>query len=222
MVDMPPDPEKTIPTVTVRGHASVRVAPDEALLWVTLTALEKAPGRALADVSARSKGLFALLDELGVAQSDRSTTGVTVSEDWDRTEKGGRRLLGHRASASVSVRTADPDVIGRLITQATKKLAARIDGPEWQVRADNPVWLEAARQAAADGRRRAEAYAQGAGAKLGRLIRLSEPGLDYESEGRASRVGFLASAAAPDSMPVEHGEHEIEASVNVTFALEVD
>src|SRR5690348_15110100 len=61
----------TTPTVTVRGDAIVRADPDEALVWITLSALQDAPGPALADVSDRSDALIVLLDELGVARPDR-------------------------------------------------------------------------------------------------------------------------------------------------------
>ena len=210
----------TAPTVTVRGNASIRVEPDEALLSVNLSALERAPGPALADVSARSHGLTALLDELRVAKADRSTTGVTVYEAWDYIE-GERRFLGHRASARVSVRLTDPEVLGRLIAQATQNLAAKIDGPNWRVNADNPVWLEAAKQAAADGRRKAGAYAEGAGAKLGQLIRLIEPEIGYDRGWRRASSAALAAEAPSESMQIERGEHEVAASINVTFALEV-
>lgn len=96
-----------MPTVTVRGDALVRTEPDEAVLWITLSALDDAPGPALSDVSARSTTLMSLLDEIEVGKAERSTTGVTVYEDFDHTEKG-RRLLGHQAVARVSVRLADP------------------------------------------------------------------------------------------------------------------
>ena len=36
------------PTVTVRGEAVLRAEPDEAMLWITLTALENDPGQAQA------------------------------------------------------------------------------------------------------------------------------------------------------------------------------
>jgi uncharacterized protein len=219
--DMPPnpaDPESndTPPTVTVRGDAIIRAEPDEALLWVTLDALKDAPGPALSDVSARSTALVALLDELGVAKPDRSTTGVTVYEDFDHTQTG-RQSLGHRAISRVSVRVTDPEVIGRLIAQATEDLAARIDGPRWQIAPKNPARLEAARQAAADGRRKAQAYADGVGATLGRLIRLVEPD-DY---GHMRVSGAARSLLAAEPMPVEQGEHEIAASIHATFALEL-
>jgi uncharacterized protein YggE len=52
------------------------------MLWISLTALESDPGTALTDVSRRSDTLVALLDDLGIAKKDRSTTGVTVNEEF--------------------------------------------------------------------------------------------------------------------------------------------
>ncbi len=91
------DPGFSGPTVTVRGDAHLRVEPDEALLWITLSALEDAPGKSLADVSTRSRTLISMLGEMGVDKTDRSTTGITVAEEWDHTEQG-RRLRGHGRS----------------------------------------------------------------------------------------------------------------------------
>jgi uncharacterized protein YggE len=204
-------------TVTVRGHALARAEPDEAVLWITLSALDDAPGAALSDVSARSNALVALLDEVGSAGSDRSTTGVTVYEDFDHTERG-RRSLGHRAVSRVSVRLSDPELIGRLIAEATANLDARIDGPSWLISLDNPIRLEAARQAAADARRKAEAYADGVGAKLGELVRLSERGDQH-----VAIRGLAAASRGPrmvEPVPVEPGEHEVTASIEATFVLE--
>jgi uncharacterized protein YggE len=211
------DASATTATVTVRGDAIIRAEPDEAILWITLTALKHAPGPALADVSARSNALVALLDELGVTRTDRSTTGITVFEDFDHTQSG-RRSLGHRAIARVSVRLTDPNLIGRLIGQATENLAARIDGPRWLISPRNPVRLQAARQAAADGQRKAQAYADGVGARLGRLLRLTEP--DDGHIGIRTAGGLRPMAAEP--MPVEPGEHEVTASIHATFALDLD
>ncbi len=215
MPSAPINPDATTPTVTVRGDAIIRTEPDEAMLWITLSALEDAPGSALSDVSRRSNALISLLDQIGVVRSDLSTTGITVYEEFDHTQSG-RRSLGHRAISRVSVRLTDPDLIGRLIAQATEDLAARIDGPRWQIAPDNPVRLQAARQAAADGQRKAQAYAEGVGAKLGRLIALTEP--DHHVAIRAAG-GFKPMAAEP--MPIEPGEHEVTASIHATFALDL-
>ncbi len=206
-----------VATVTATGEAAIRAEPDEALLSITLSALEGAPGAALADVARRSDALVMLLDELGVAKSDRSTSGITVYEEFDHTQEG-RRSLGHRAAAALSARLTDPELIGRLITRATEELQARIDGPSWQIAESNPVRLQAAREAAAQGQRKAQAYAEGVGARLGALLKLAEPEDGFT--GRA-RGGIALTASSEPPMPIEPGEHEVRAAVEVTFELEL-
>ena len=88
-------------------------------------------------------------------------------------------------------------------------------GPRRQIAAENPVRLEAARQAAADGQRKALAYAEGVGASLGGLIGLAEP----ESATFSRRAGWIAAASGSSGdLPVETGDQDIIATIEVTFA----
>jgi uncharacterized protein len=211
-----PDTEASTPTVTVQGAGLIRAEPDEAVLLVTLNALKDRPGAALADVSERTSSLVALLDEVGVEKADRSTTGITVVEEFDHTEEG-RRSLGHRASTGISIRLTDPEVVGQVVAKATEELGAQINGPRWVISLDNPVRLEAAREAAADARRKAEAYASGVGAKLGVLIGMSEFGQPDPIPRRTT----VALAAGLHPTPVEPGEHDVTAAIWATFELDL-
>jgi uncharacterized protein YggE len=78
------------------------------------------------------------------------------------------------------------------------------------------VRLEAARQAAANAERKARAYAEGIGAGLGPLIRLSESG--HASDDWQPRR-LARAAAVSHTVPVEAGEQAITASIEATFAL---
>ena len=203
-------------TVKVRGDASIRVEPDEAIVWITLTALADSPGTALRDVSERANSLAGMLDALGIAKSDRSTTGITVHEEFDHAH-GERRSLGARATTRASVRLTVPEMIGRLIEQAVDEAGALIEGPSWQIAPGNPARLEAAREAAADARRKARAFAEGVGASLGAPLELSEAD--------TQRPPIFARAAARrvserDPLPVDPAEQEVTAAVEVTFALD--
>ena len=199
------------PTMTVRGEALLHAAPDEALLSIKINAAEPTPGGALSDVAARNERLVAILDELGIAAADRATAGVSVAEDIDHTQEG-RRSLGHRASTRTVIRTADQQLIGLLIERATGELAAQIDGPNWRIAQANPVRLQAAKEAAVDGSRKAEAYAEGAGATVGRLLSL------VEADPHSAPV-IRAASANVKRMPIETGEQEISSAVYMTFAL---
>lgn len=207
-----------VPTVTAYGEAAIRAQPDEALLLITVSALHAGPGPALADVARQSAAVEALLTELEISSPDRQTAGVTVGEEFDHTERG-RRSLGFRARASVSVRLTDAALIGRLIARAANDLQARVDGPHWQIAPGNPVYLEAARQAAADAKRRAQALAEGSEARLGPLLKVCEPADSLLRARVAWRTPALAAADEP-MMPIERGQHEVRAVVQATFALD--
>lgn len=71
------------------------------------------------------------------------------------------------------------------------------------------------------GRRKAEAYAEGVGAKLGRLMQLVEPSSESGRPAGIPGAVYAASPAPESFMPVERGEHDVSAQVNVTFALEL-
>jgi len=202
-------------TVTVRGQATVRTEPDVAILWITLSAFEKSPGKALGDVAQRAESLGTVLDELGVREADRSTAGVSVTEEFDPPTRGNRGL-GHRATARIVVHLADPDVIGRAISRASEELRASIDGPHWFVTPGNPARLEAARRAAADARSKAQAYAAGVGVSLDGLMCLVEP--DTADRPRGIR---RSAAAGGRDMPIDVEEYEVRATIDATFALNV-
>lgn len=209
-------------TVRVRGEAVVPAQPDEVQLAVNVTALEDSLEQAMGEVARRSEELEAILDELEVPRSRRVTSGISVGVEREY-ERDRWRHKGYRASNRVVLRLEDATGLGRLINEATSRAEARIDGPWWGIALDNPARAEACRRAAAQARRKAEAYAGALGARLGEILRVSEPGLG----GRLSSGEFpVAPAAAPvpaaqaPEVTVEPGELDITASVDVTFRLE--
>ncbi len=199
-------------TVTVRGEAAIRTAPDEAILWITLSAVRESPGKALEDVGLRGESLVAVLDEMGVKEADRTTAGVWVQEEFDHSSRGGREL-GHRASARVVLRADDAELMRNVIFRSSEELRAGIDGPHWYVSPAHPARLKAAKQAAIAARDKAEAYAAGVNATLGRLIRLVDPTT-------AAKPDSTSVALGDRDQPIEIEEHEVRAFVDAEFALE--
>jgi uncharacterized protein len=221
MPDRPDEPQDARATITTQGEATVRVAPDEADVWITLSAVAAAPSVALADVTDRSEGLVALLDELGVATKDRSIGGVSIQEEVEHTQQG-RRSLGHRATARASIRATDATLIGRLIADAAERVQAQVSGPHWQVSLGNPARLEAAHGASADAKRKAEAFAEGLGVRLGGVLRVVENAENHRVLRQGARRTALRAAAGQEAVvPIEAGEHDVTSSVEVSFALDL-
>lgn len=208
----------TAGTVVVRGHGLVPGEPDQLEVALTVSAVEDSAASALTVAARLSGELVTVLSELAVPDGARSTSGLSVREEFERIE-GRWARRGYRASNQVVVRLREPDRIGRLMSQAVARARARVDGPRWRFKPDNPARAEACRQAATDARRKAEAYAGALGLRLGEVLKVAEPGTDHDPEaGLASAL--LRDAPGPTDMQVRAGHLDVEATVEVTFALE--
>ncbi|MDQ3955635.1 MAG: SIMPL domain-containing protein [Actinomycetota bacterium] len=195
-----------ISTVTVRGQAVVPGEPDEVRLAVEVTALFPTPEEALDDVTRRSEILERVFENLNIPQPARTTSGVSVREEREY-ERGKYLHLGYTASNSISIRLNDPQLVGRLIKEATNQAQARLQGSWWQIAFENPARVEAYRQAAGDARRKAEAYAQALGARLGAVLTVTEPGLRREP----AHDSVFAMASASDMAPGSESEIDVHA-----------
>ncbi len=204
-------------TVVVRGRAAVPAEPDELEVALTLSAVHETAAGALAEAGRLSASLSAVLIELDVADIMRTASGVSVREEFERIE--GRWVRrGYRASNRVVVRLAEPDRVARLMSEAASRARARVDGPRWRFKPENPARAEACRQAAADALHKAEAYASALGLRLGAVLKVAEPGTDHAGEGPLAHSP-TDSVYGPTDMQLQGGHLDMEATVEVTFAL---
>lgn len=209
-------------TITVTGAARAAVAPDRALVRIALTHLAPTASAAMAEISRRGEALAILLAELGVARADWATSGVNVTEEteWrnDRSVVVGQRAT---ASASITVRDidADSDVLGRLLRDVVDTVGGRIDSMSWVVDDENPARLELLAAAAHDARVRADAYAGALGLVVSGVDAVSEHPLS-EPTPRPEGV-VMARAMMSDSapVPVNAGDVDLTARVNVRFSV---
>jgi hypothetical protein len=204
-------------TVAARGEAVVPARPDEGIWSIDLSALDASPDAALADVGDRSLALEALLDELDIPRQMRSTTGMTVREEFDHVE-GKQVHRGFRAQTLLTVRLQDPSLAGRLIQGAIERAKATVRGPVWWIAPDNPARLEACRRATLAAKRKAEAYAEALGLRLGAVAEVREPSTDVHPLPRPA--GGVLRAMAEPAVEVDPGELNVEAQVEVSFHLE--
>jgi hypothetical protein len=204
-------------TVTVRGQGATTAQPDVVVVGLTVEALRPTAPEAFAEATRLAADVVALCDELEVPDGARTTAGVSLAEHGEHTDAGWQHR-GYRGSTRIAVRLADAGLASRLLSDAAARVGARIDGPTWRIAPDNPAQVEARRLAALDARARAAAYAEALGARLGAITSIAEPGTAPPgAEPRAARTAVLLEASP---MPLEAGEHVVEAAVDVTFQLE--
>jgi uncharacterized protein YggE len=202
-------------TVTVRGRGVEMVQPDELTVGLTVEALRASASEAFAEASWLAEQLVALCEELGIEPSHRTTSRVTLAEHGEHTDRGWQHR-GYRATSRLGVRLADGELASRLVSEAAERLELKIDGPVWRVAHDNPAHADARRLAAGDARRKAQEYAAALGGRVGAIVSIEEP----ETKPARHEGALLARSLDAAGMPIEAGEKEVAAAVDVTFQLE--
>ncbi len=210
------------PLVRVQGAATARTRPDRANLSLRVTQVDRDATDALRIAGERAEAVASVLREAGVADAAWHTSGVRVAEEW-RWERNKSVSYGHRATATFEITiTDDLDVVNTIVSKAVAA-GAEVTNQDLVVSPDNAGRQDAYRRAALDAKARAAAYADALGLRLGPVRRIDEIG-----ETRPVPMPRMMAMAAPsagaeaDTAPsaVHVGEVEIDASVNVTFALE--
>ena len=202
-------------TVTVRGTGTATTQPDDVTVGLSVESLRPTASEAFAEATRLASDVAALCDELDVPAGSRTTSQVALAEHGEHTNAGWQHR-GYRAAARVAVRVTDAELASRLVSEAAARLDVRIDGPTWRVAHDNPAHAEARRRAAEDARSRAEEYAAALGGRVGAVVSVVEPGA--ASPGPEPRMYAVRQELSP--MPIEAGDHDVVAVVDVTFQLE--
>jgi uncharacterized protein YggE len=117
---------------------------------------------------------------------------------------------------SVDVAMDDPGIAGPLLQGAVEHAGAFVDGPRWRLDAQNPARDEACREAAIAAERKATAYADALGLRLGQVRSITEsPG--WGPSGGMLSGGGRTFAAEEIGM---HANLELAASVTITYSIE--
>jgi uncharacterized protein YggE len=167
--------DRVVATVTVRGVGEARTSPDEASVTLTIEAIEQKAAAALAKVAERTQAALELCDSLGIEPAARVTSGASIAEHGEHDREGRWQHRGYRAWNQIVARVGEASVVGELIAGAVDR-GAQVSGPAWTIAPDNPARVEACKEAALDARRRAEAYADALGVRVGAIVAVRDPG----------------------------------------------
>ncbi|WP_374629720.1 SIMPL domain-containing protein [Pannonibacter indicus] len=207
--------------ITVQGSGSVSAVPDKATLSGGVTTDAETAADALASNSKALNAVLVALKDAGVEAKDIQTSNFSVQPRYGDYTKSGPsglpKIEGYQVSNTVSVRVNDLERLGPLLDTMVTSGANTINGINFEVTGANEK-RDAAREAAVtDARRKAELFAKASGAKLGRVMSMSEGG-----DGGVRpmyRMATMAMEAAPAPAPVMAGEETLYASVTIVYEL---
>ncbi len=214
--------DRSPPTVSVVGVAEDDVRPDIATIALDVSADRPTANDAEKENARLSTLVIDGLKGSGIDAKDISTIDVRLAPilNEERDPKSGQVVksvvTGFRASNYLSVRLHDVSRAGAIIGASVQN-GALYQGLTFDISDREAREDELRGKAAANARRRATLYAEGAGAKLGAIRSLSADAGVYRPVAAMFKTAAVAGSPAP--LPVEPGEIRLSETVNATWEL---
>jgi len=204
--------------IEVAGEGSVSAAPDFARVTLGVASTGKTAGEAMAANAKAANALVSLIKAEGVAPADIQTSEMSISPMFSQPAHGqetAQTITGYSVTNNVAVTVREIPRLGALLDKAVTAGANSVYGVGFGHN-DTSALLDKARPPAVeDARRKAEILAGAAGAKIGRLMVLTE------EAGRQPPIAFSRAfaASAPAPTPIEAGEDKLTVTVTARFEL---
>ncbi|MFZ1813636.1 MAG: SIMPL domain-containing protein [Rhizobiaceae bacterium] len=216
--------ELPVPIVRVAGEGSVFLAPDLAILNLTVLREAKTAREAL---SANNDAMAAVIEALkkrGIAPKDLQTSDFSVNPQFfypqpkSNGEQEGPRITGYQVSNQLSVRIRDLASVGSVIDEVVT-LGVNSGGSITFANEDPSKAIEKARIAAMqDAHKRASTLADALGLKLGNVLEISENASMPQPLPMAR--GKMMANSLDAAVPVEGGQNSYSISVQASWTIE--
>jgi uncharacterized protein YggE len=204
-------------TISATGTGSAEAAPDLLTLSIGVECRRDTVGAAYADAGKVSAAVTAALRDRGVGSQDITTTGLNVRAEVNWQEGRGQTVSGYLASSMLSVRIRELAGASEIIAAAVGAGGndVRVNGLELGFTNPSAVAARARDAAWNDALTTAQHFASLAGARLGKVVSLTQQsGLQPPVP-----VVKMERAVAADALTVEAGESSITATVGVVWEL---
>lgn len=206
-------------TITARGEATVKRAPDQAFITVSTNVTAGKSDDARRQSADLTTSVIAQLKATGLASDAIRTVGFDLSPNYATAPpgNGGMRITGYTARNSIEVRIDDLDKLPAVIDTITapKNAGLSIDGPRFDLKNRASAENEALGLAVANAASRARAIAAGDQLQVVATTKIEEESVSGSNPGPRPMYRTMAVAGAAPT-PIEAGPIEITASVVVT------
>tara|TARA_R110001599_G_scaffold353817_1_gene598958 strand:+ start:92652 stop:93392 length:741 start_codon:yes stop_codon:yes gene_type:complete len=215
--------QEPYPQIVVSGQGSADIAPDMAVLQLTVTREAKTARAALDASSAAMAEVLKALRAEGIAERDLQTTNFSIQPKYvypspkSQDEDKSPRIVGYTVRNGLSVRVRELGKLGGIMDKSVT-LGVNEGGNILFTNDDATGATEQARaHAVADAMGKAKALAAAAGVKLGKLLELSEQ--SHQSGPMPMMKSEMIMARAADSVPVAAGENSYQVTVNMSYGI---
>jgi len=226
--DTPLSTDKTVKekTITVTGTGSVYAVPDIAKFSTGVVTEADTSSDAMQKNAQLMDAVVNAIKRAGIPDKDIKTSRVTLepvynyySQPQGATEKP--KIVGYRATNTVTVTIRDMSKIGTTIDAANGAGANQVNGVSFELSDENAadVYKQALKKAVSDGSDKAKTIADAAGTGAITLKSLSESGQYYPQPVYMDMATKAAGVSSAAPTPVSPGEQKVQATVTMVYTF---
>lgn len=208
-------------TINTNGQATIKVQPDEAVVYVAVETLKDTAQAAKNSNSEITDKVYAALYKINVPRESIETSYFNIYEDFDWTQNG-QVSKGFKAVHNMKITTKNFDDVGKIIDAVIDAGATRIDSISFDISEERQSELkkQALTEATTDAREKADAMAAGLGAKILGVLSVSDSGYNYMPYPLyAESMGMKALDDVRVSTEISPQTLEVTANVNVVYEI---
>lgn len=206
------------PRIMVTGEGESAIAPDLALLSLSVMREAKTAREALDANNDAMAAVIAAMKSSGVEERDLQTAGIQIAPRYNFTNRPDgtqeAELVAHQVTNTLSVRIRDIAKTGEILDKSVTLGVNQGGGISFTNDDPSKALTEARKLAVADAIAKAKTLSEAAGVKLGRVLEISD-----QSHASPPVPMMSKSFARADAVPVQAGENAYRVVVGVTFEL---
>ena len=209
--------QKQIPMITVSGEGKVKVAPDKALISVSIETKGTKAEEVKRENDKKMDAILKFIKKTNIAKEDFQTQRVSLNPNYDYEKKKHNYI----ATQTVQILLKDLSQYDVLMEGLVDEGINRIDNVEFKSSKMKELQSDARKLAIKDAKAKAEDFVSVLGQKTGKALLISDNSQIYVPQPRmyAMKASMTMDEAAPKET-LAIGEIEITANVSVSFSLE--
>jgi uncharacterized protein YggE len=205
------------PSITVAGTGESHGKPDFAQVQVGVVTEAVTAAEALRKNNEAMSHLIVLIRKRGIEDRDLQTVEFNVSPryKYDKNQQEPPKIAGYQVTNEVHVKVRNLAALGAFLDETVSQGANQVRGISFGVADPSQLMDEARKKAIADAQHRARVYAEAAGVKIGKPIRIQEQTGTRPGPYPVARM----DVAAASTVPVAAGEQTFSVTVTVSYGI---
>ena len=209
----------TISSVTVQGHGSITMPPDQATLRFSISDKGRNLEMIKNKVGSVTSRFLEFAENLNIKKKNLRTTNINIFPEYTYTPKTGKRIFdGYKINRDITVNLENLTLLGQLMEGAINLGVNNINPPMFSSKNASGVNIKLHTLAMEDAKNKAIALATSTNATIGRAIDVNAVPISFQPMPTEMRMRS-ADSAIMNEQNYEVGEITHQLSIIATFEL---